>query len=161
VGSARPLPQGPPARSHASSCGRAPSETSLVRRRGRTRSNFDLVETNSERNGGFCNVHYGTTNTQTGPHNFAGDLTQWHIYGCELNSDGMVFCLDGNVIKKLTDDHVRSMYMPHSRSSYRPRNRRSKRLTRSKLWMTRSRHVVSAAGCRRPAMLYPRQFPDG
>jgi beta-glucanase (GH16 family) len=93
---------------------------------------YDLVETNSERNGGFCNVHYGTTNTQTGPHNFAGDLTQWHIYGCELNSDGMVLCLDGNVIKKLTGDHVRSMYMPHSRSSYRLRDRTSKRLTQSK-----------------------------
>jgi hypothetical protein len=43
----------------------------------------------------------------------------------------------------------------------RPRDRTSKRLTRSKLWMTRSRHVVSAAGCRRPAMLYPRQFLTG
>jgi hypothetical protein len=29
---------------------------------------YDLVETNSERNSGFCNVHYGQTNTQTGPH---------------------------------------------------------------------------------------------
>lgn len=73
---------------------------------------YDLVETNSERNGGFCNVHYGTTNHQTGPHNFSGDLTQWHTYACELNSEGVVFYLDGNVTKKLTGDHVRSKF-PH------------------------------------------------
>jgi licheninase len=73
---------------------------------------YDLVETNSERNGGFCNVHYGTTNTQTGPHNFAGDLTQWHVYGCELTSEGVVFYLDGNVTKKLTGEYVRSKH-PH------------------------------------------------
>lgn len=73
---------------------------------------YDLVETNSERNGGFCNVHYGQTNTQTGPHNFSGDLSQWHTYGCELNPEGVVFYLDGNVIKKLTGDHVRSKF-PH------------------------------------------------
>jgi beta-glucanase (GH16 family) len=73
---------------------------------------YDLVETNSERNGGYCNVHYGQTNTQTGPHNFYGDLRQWHTYACELNSEGVVFNLDGNVIKKLTGDHVRSKF-PH------------------------------------------------
>ena len=73
---------------------------------------YDVVETDSERNGGFCNVPYGTTNTHTGAHNFAGDLTQWHTYACELNSEGVVFYLDGNVTKKLTGDYVRSKY-PH------------------------------------------------
>ena len=60
---------------------------------------YDVVETNSERNGGFCNVHFGTTNTHTGAQNFAGDPTQWHTYACELNSEGVVFYLDGNVTK--------------------------------------------------------------
>lgn len=73
---------------------------------------YDLVETNSERNGGHCNVHYGTTNTQTGPHNFSGDLSQWHTYGCELTPGGVTFYLDGNVIKKLTGENVRSKH-PH------------------------------------------------
>jgi hypothetical protein len=73
---------------------------------------YDLVETNSERNGGYCNVHYGDTNHQTGPHNFVGDLTQWHVYGCELTPEGVAFWLDGRVVKKLTGDYVRSKY-PH------------------------------------------------
>jgi hypothetical protein len=73
---------------------------------------YDLVETNSERNGGFSNVHYGQTNTQTGPHNFAGDLTQWHIYSCLLTPEGVAFYLDDNVVKKLTGEYVRSKF-PH------------------------------------------------
>lgn len=73
---------------------------------------YDLVETNSERNGGFCNVHYGDTNHQTGHHNFQGDLSQWHTYGRELTPEGVTYYLDGNVIKKLTGDYVRSKY-PH------------------------------------------------
>ena len=36
---------------------------------------YDLVECGGDRQGGNCNVHYGTTNTQTGPHHFDGDLT--------------------------------------------------------------------------------------
>ena len=72
---------------------------------------YDLVETNSERNGGYCNVHYGETNHQTGPHNFSGDLSQWHTNACELNSEGVTFYLDGQVIKKLTGDYVRSKYL--------------------------------------------------
>ena len=59
------------------------------------------METNSERNGGYCNVHYGPTNTQTGPHNFSGDLSQWHIYSCELSAQGVVFRLDGNIVRQL------------------------------------------------------------
>jgi hypothetical protein len=39
-GKCAPASPGAPARSHASSCGRAPSETSPARRRGRTRSNM-------------------------------------------------------------------------------------------------------------------------
>jgi Glycosyl hydrolases family 16 len=73
---------------------------------------YDLVETNSERNGGYCNVHYGDTNHQTGPHNFSGDLSQWHTYGCELTPEGVIFYLDGKVIKSLTGDNVRSKH-PH------------------------------------------------
>jgi beta-glucanase (GH16 family) len=73
---------------------------------------YDLVETNSERNGGYCNVHYGTTNTQTGPHNFPGDLTQWRIYSCELSPTGVVYRLDGNVVKQLNTTNVISQH-PH------------------------------------------------
>jgi hypothetical protein len=73
---------------------------------------YDLVETNSERNGGYCNVHYGTTNHQTGPHNFSGDLSQWHTYACELHIGGVRFYLDGKVAKELTDLNVFSRY-PH------------------------------------------------
>jgi hypothetical protein len=67
---------------------------------------YDLVETNSERNGGSCNVHYGTTNHQTGPHNFAGDLTQWHTYGCELSPQAVIFYFDGKMIKSLAGDVI-------------------------------------------------------
>jgi hypothetical protein len=73
---------------------------------------YDLVETNSERNGGYCNVHYGETNHQTGPHNFSGDLTQWHVYGCELHPQGVAFYLDGKITKQLAGEYVRSKY-PH------------------------------------------------
>lgn len=60
----------------------------------------------------YGDVHYGDTNHQTGPHTFSGDLTQWHIYGCELSSEGVTFYLDGKVTKKLTGEYVRSKY-PH------------------------------------------------
>ena len=73
---------------------------------------YDLVETNSERNGGYCNVHYGTTNTQTGPHNFSGDLFQWHVYSCELSPQGVVYRLDGNLVKQLNMTNVISQH-PH------------------------------------------------
>jgi beta-glucanase (GH16 family) len=68
---------------------------------------YDMVETNSERNGGYCNVHYGEKNTQTGPHNFSGDLSQWHEYGCELTPEHVIFYLDGNPVKQhlSTVDH--------------------------------------------------------
>jgi Glycosyl hydrolases family 16 len=69
---------------------------------------YDMVETNSERNGGFCNVHYGQTNTQMGPNNFSGDLSQSHTYGCGRSPEGVTFYLDGNVIKKLTGTYARS-----------------------------------------------------
>src|SRR6185436_6117822 len=71
---------------------------------------YDLVETGSERNGGACNVHYGQTNTQTGPHHFDGDLSQWHIYSGELSPQGVIFRLDGNVVKQLNTTNVISQH---------------------------------------------------
>jgi beta-glucanase (GH16 family) len=73
---------------------------------------YDLVECGGDRQGGSCNVHYGTTNHQTGPHHFDGDLTQWHTYGCELTADGVTFYLDGKVVKKLVRTDVVSQH-PH------------------------------------------------
>jgi hypothetical protein len=73
---------------------------------------YDLVETGSERNGGACNVHFGQTNTQTGPHRFDGDLTQWHVYACELSPQGVAFYLDGKIVKQLTQANVITQH-PH------------------------------------------------
>jgi Glycosyl hydrolases family 16 len=72
---------------------------------------YDLVETNSERNGGYCNFHYGQTNT-TGPHTFSGDLSQWHVYSCELSQEGVIYRLDGNIVKRLNTTNVISQH-PH------------------------------------------------
>jgi beta-glucanase (GH16 family) len=73
---------------------------------------YDLVETGSERNGGACNVRYGQTNTQTGPHHFDGDLSQWHIYSAELTAQGVTFRLDGQIVKQLNTTNVISQH-PH------------------------------------------------
>ena len=50
-------------------------------------------------------------NTQTGPHRFDGDLTQWHVYGCELSDTGVKYYLDGKVVKELNGDNVKSNHV--------------------------------------------------
>ena len=72
---------------------------------------YDLVECGGDRQGGACNVHYGTTNAQTGPHHFDSDLTKWHVYGCELFDNGVRYLLDGKVVKELTGPNVTSNHI--------------------------------------------------
>jgi hypothetical protein len=72
---------------------------------------YDLVECGGDRQGDACNVHYGTTNTQTGPQHFDGDLTQWHVFGCELFDNGVRYLLDGKVVKELTGANVMSNHI--------------------------------------------------
>jgi hypothetical protein len=72
---------------------------------------YDLVECGGDRQGGACNVDYGATNTQTGPQHFDGDLTQWHVFGCELFDNGVRYLLDGKVVKELTGANVMSNHI--------------------------------------------------
>jgi beta-glucanase (GH16 family) len=73
---------------------------------------YDLVECGGARDRGYCNVHHGETDTQTGPHWFTGDLTQWHIYACELMADYVAFFFDDVEVERLTDPDVLSTF-PH------------------------------------------------